>query len=130
MPSSTLRRGSLDWGWRLAALWFGVLAGPLMWATLLETNYALSYVACEQKHEWMLYVSAAAAIGVIALAALGLWRARPAGLDDSEPSTDPRETAVTRSRFMVIGGLAFCAWFTLVILATEIPVVVLKPCTP
>ena len=31
---------------------------------------------------------------------------------------------------MAIGGLALCAWFALVILATEIPVLVLKPCTP
>jgi len=31
---------------------------------------------------------------------------------------------------MVIGGLALCLWFTLVILATEIPVLVLHPCTP
>lgn len=101
-----------------------------MWATLLETNYSLSYVACEQKREWMLYVSAAIAIGVIAVAALGLWRARPPGFDDAEPSVEPHDTAVVRARFMVVGGLALCAWFTLVILATEIPVIALKPCTP
>ena len=35
-----------------------------------------------------------------------------------------------RARFMAIGGLALCAWFALVIIATEIPVLVLHPCTP
>ena len=130
MPSSTLRHGSLDWGWRLAALWTGVLAGPVVWAALLETNYAMSYVACEQRHTWMLHLATVVAVALIGLAAFGLWRARPPGHDDAEPSIDPRETAVMRSRFMVIGGLAFCAWFTLVILATAIPVFILPPCTP
>jgi hypothetical protein len=111
-------------------MWIGVLAGPVVWATLLETNYVLSYVACEQRHTWMLHLATVVAVGLIALAALGLWRARPPGSDDGEPSIDPRETAVMRSRFMVVGGLALCAWFTLVILATAIPAIVLKPCTP
>jgi len=130
MPSSTLRRGSLDWGGRLASLWIGVLAGPVLWATNLEVVYALSYNACEQKNAWMLHLSTGVSIALIALAAWNLWRARPEGVDDAEPSTDPRETAVVRARFMTIGGLALCAWFALVILATDIPVMVLKPCTP
>jgi hypothetical protein len=125
-----LPRGSLDWGWRLASLWIGVLAGPVVWAALLETNYVLAYVACEQRHKWMLHLSSASAIVLIALAAFLLWRAAPPMGDEGEPSTDPRDTAVVRARFMVIGGLAFCAWFTLVILATEIPAIVLRPCTP
>src|SRR3954467_9115620 len=130
MPSSTLDRGSLDWGRRLAVLWPGVLGGPVVWAALLETNCVLSYVACEQRHSWMLHLATAIAVGLIALAAFGLWRAAPPGTDEGEPSIDPRETAVIRARFMVIGGLAMCAWFALVILATDIPVIVLPPCTP
>ena len=130
MPSSTLRRGSLDWGPRLAALWTGVLTGPIVWAANLQVNYTLSYVACEQRHEWMLHLTAAVSITLIALAALTLWRARPPGFDDGEPSAEPAHTAIVRARFMVVGGLALCAWFTLVILATDIPVMVLKPCTP
>jgi hypothetical protein len=30
---------------------------------------------------------------------------------------------------MALGGLALCAWFALVILATAIPVLFLHPCT-
>jgi hypothetical protein len=117
----------------MATLWIGVLAGPLAWAALLETNYVLSYVACEQRHEWMLHMTTAIALTLIAGAAWLTWRASPAALHyegEREPSTDPAETAVIRARFMAIGGLVLCAWFALVILATEIPVLVLKPCTP
>jgi hypothetical protein len=130
MPSSTLHRGSLDWGWRLAALWAGVLAGPIVWAANLETNYALSYVACEQRHSWMLHLTASVSVALIALAAFAAWKAAPEGSNDEAASIDPRETAVLRGRFMAMGGLALCAWFAIVILATDIPVMVLQPCTP
>ena len=129
MQLSTSPRGSLDWGPRLAAFWIGLLAGPLVWAALLETNYVLSYVACEQRHTWMLHLSTAVALTVVALAAWTAWRAAPPLGDESGASTDPRETAVRRARFMAYGGLALCAWFFLVILATEVPAVILPPCS-
>jgi hypothetical protein len=140
MPSSTLRHESFSWGRRLAALWIGVLAGPVAWAALLETNYVLSYVACEQpalsgaegRHTWMLHLATVVALAIVAAAALAAWRAAPPLEDgaDDEPSIDPAETAVSRARFMARAGLALCAWFAIVILATEIPVLVVKPCTP
>lgn len=132
MPSSTLRHESFDQGPRLAALWIGMLAGPLAWAALLETNYVLSYVACEQRRTWMLHLTAAIALALVAGGAGLSWRAAPPPGDDGEhlPSFDPVETAVVRARFMAIAGLVLCAWFALVIVATEIPVLVLKPCTP
>lgn len=107
-----------------------MLAGPVVWAANLQVNYTLSYVSCEQRHSWMLHLTTLASVVLIGLAALALWRARPGGTDDSAPSIDPRDTAVVRARFMVVGGLAFCAFFALVILATDVPVLVLKPCTP
>jgi hypothetical protein len=128
MPSSTLDRGSLDWGPRLAALWIGVLAGPLAWAALLETNYVLSYVACESRHTWMLHLATAAALTVIAVAALGAWRAAPTAATEDTATFDARETALIRARFMAIGGLALCGFFAIAVIATEIPVLVLPPC--
>jgi hypothetical protein len=107
-----------------------MLAGPLVWATLLETNYVLSYVACEQRQSWMLHLAALVALGLIGLAAFASWRAAPPMGSEDGPSMDPRETAVVRARFMVISGLALCAGFALVIIATEIPVLLLHPCTP
>jgi hypothetical protein len=133
MPSSTLRHGSFDAVGRVAALWIGVLAGPVAWAALLETNYILSYVACEQRQTWMLHLAAVVAVAAVAGGAALTWRAAPHGLSyegEGEPSTDPADTALVCARFMAIGGLALCAWFALVIIAMEIPILVLKPCTP
>jgi hypothetical protein len=128
-----LGHGSFDGGGRITALWIGVLAGPAAWSALLETNYILSYVACEQRQTWMLHLAAGVALAVVAGAAALTWRAAPHGLSyqrDRETSTDPVETTIICARFMAIGGLALCAWFALVIIAMEIPVVVLTPCTP
>jgi hypothetical protein len=129
MRSSTSDRGSLDWGRRLLALWIGVLAGPLVWASLLQTNYTMSYVACEQRHTRMLHLATAVALALIALAALTTWRAAPPLGHHELPSVDPDETALLRARFMVIGGLALCVFFALVIVATAIPALVLNPCS-
>jgi len=109
-------------------LWAGILTGPLAWAALLQTNYVLSYVACEQRHTWMLHLSTFIALALVGAAAFGVWRAMPVIDDDEHASIDPEGTRVLRRRFMALAGLAFCAWFAIVILATEIPVLVLQPC--
>jgi hypothetical protein len=125
-----LRHGSFSQGTRLAALWTGILAGPLTWAALLETNYVLSYVACEQRGAWMLHLAAGIALALIGAAAVIAWMAAsPLGAGDV-PSTVPGDAAAARARFMAVTALGLCAWFALVVLATEIPVLVLHPCTP
>jgi hypothetical protein len=115
---------------RLAALWFGLFAGPLAWAGLLETDYVLSYVACEQRQTWMLHLSAGVALAFVAAGALSSWRAAPPPRPDDTTSLCSVDTAEVRARFMATGGLVLSSWFALVILATEIPALVLHPCTP
>jgi hypothetical protein len=115
---------------RLAAQWIGLFAGPLAWAALLETNYVLSYVACEHRQTWMLDLSACVALALVAAGAVSSWRAAPPSRSDDTTSSHPVETAEVRARFMATGGLVLSAWFALVILATEIPALVLHPCTP
>jgi hypothetical protein len=124
MPSSISHHESSSRGRRLAALWAGLAAGPLAWAVLLETNYALSYVACEQRHTWMLHLAAATALLLIGLGALAARAATPSMQNDAAPSV-----AEARARFMAVGGLILCAWFAVLIVATEIPVLILHPCT-
>jgi hypothetical protein len=101
-----------------------------VWAALLETNYVLSYVACEQRHTWMLHLTTLVALALIGTAAFLAWRAAPPLRAGEQPSSDPASIAVDRARSMAIGGLALCVWFAIVIIATDVPVEVLKVCTP
>jgi hypothetical protein len=110
-------------------LWAGILTGPLAWGALLQVNYVLSYVACEQQHKWMLHVATLAALALVGAAATACWRAAPPLHDDEHASDDPEIARLLRRRFMALAGLALCAWFAIVILATEIPALVQHPCT-
>jgi hypothetical protein len=99
----------------------------LAWAALLQVNYVLSYVSCETRSTWMLHLSAAIALAVVALGALAARRAWTTVSSDQSPLDD---AGFGLTRAMALSGLVLCAWFALVIVATEVPVLVLRPCTP
>jgi len=127
MPSSTSRPA-----WhsptRTAALWAGVLTGPIVWLTMLEVNYLLTYVACETGRKWFMHVAVLVAIVLVAASGFIAWMYGPPG--DPEIDTPPvtRATSEQRARWMALYGVASSAWFIIVILANEIPILVLKAC--
>ena len=132
MASSTSFRGSSEAHERsrVFALWTGVLAGPAVWLTLLEANYVLSHVACEMRQTWFLHVNTIVAVGLVAAAGLWAWRAAHRPRDWSEPLTAPvsPETCDLRARWMSRVAAVSSAWFILVIIAMEVPAIVLRPC--
>ena len=129
MSSSTLRPVSHE-RWRLAALWSGLLTGPLAWLALLEVNYVLAYVACESRHTWFMHLATAVAATVVAIAGIAAWRASDGDITAEERLTEPDsdETHRQRSRWMSMAGVLTSAWFLLVILVSEIPILVLQEC--
>lgn len=132
MPSSTSHPGFREAHERrrVFALWTGVLAGPLVWLMLLETNYVLSYVACETRQTWFMHLAALISIALVAAAGAWAWQAGQGPRDLPESLTAPvsPETCDARMRWMGHIAVASSVWFIIVIIATEIPVVVLKPC--
>ena len=129
MPSSISRPVSHE-RWRLAALWAGLLTGPIVWLALLELNYVLAYVACETRSTWFMHLGIAAAVLLVAGAGYAAWAASYGHILADETRTLPLsdETRVQRSRWMSLAGVAFSLWFILVILAMEVPLVVLREC--
>lgn len=112
------------------ALWLGLLAGPVVWLSLLQTNYVLAYVACETGRTWFMHAATALAAIIVAAAGYGAWRASDGPIMAEEKLSDPLddETHRQRARWMSFAGVAFSAWFIIVILATEIPIIVLQEC--
>jgi hypothetical protein len=127
MASSTSRHAWHE-PWRNAALWTGLLAGPIVFLTLLEAVYVMSYVSCETRHTWFLHVAVLTAAILVAAAAWTAWRCGPP--EDAQPRTAPvtRATAEARARWMALAGVGLSIWFILAIVAMEIPIVVLKTC--
>jgi hypothetical protein len=113
---------------RTARLLIGILAGPLAWAAVLQANYVMSYVACEQRSTWFLHATMLAAAALVGLAAWLAWRSGPPAANGSgQPPVTP-QTAESRARWMSLSGVVLSLWFLAVILAMEIPVLVLRPC--
>ena len=129
MPSSTSRPVSHE-RWRLAALWAGLLAGPLAWLTLLQVNYLFAYVACEVQRTWFMHLASAIAILLVGGAGFAAWRASHGEMTAAETLTHPLsdETRKQRSRWMSLAGVACSIWFVVVIVAMEVPIIVLKEC--
>jgi hypothetical protein len=129
MPSFISRPVSHE-RWRLAALWAGLLTGPIVWLALLELNYVLAYVACETRSTWFMHSAIGAAVLLVAGAGYAAWAASYGHILADETRTLPLsdETRVQRSRWMSLAGVAFSLWFILVILAMEVPLVMLREC--
>jgi hypothetical protein len=109
-------------------LWTGILAGPIVWMGLLEVQYVLSYVACEMRQTWFLHVATALAVVLVGVAGWLAWRSGPAESDGRRSPPVTRSTSESRARWMSLAGVILSAWFILVILSMEIPIVVLQTC--
>lgn len=115
---------------RALPLWLGILAGPLAWLSLLQWNYVASYVSCETRQTWFLH--AATLLALALTAAAGAWAWRTGGglsVDPREP-TEPLGDATRAARTLWMARLAalFSAWFVIVMLAMEVPILILETC--
>jgi hypothetical protein len=127
MPSSTSPRAWHD-VWRELALWIGVLTGPVVFLTALEVNYVLTYVACETQQTWFMHAAVLVAAALVGASGWLAWTHGPAHSDRRPTPPATPETTENRARWMSIAGVLTAAWFVLVILSFEIPVLVLGPC--
>jgi hypothetical protein len=130
MRSSTLDPASHERP-RLLALWTGMLAGPIVFLMLLELNYVLSYVSCETRQTWFLHLATVVAALLVGAAGGWGWSAAIGDPMQEEPETTPPlsvRTARQRVRWMAVASLGMSLWFILVILAMDVPVLVLKTC--
>jgi hypothetical protein len=119
MPSSTspLESGDRPRRGRLAALHAGPIVPPIAWLLSLQLGYALSYAACGAQTRWFLHLAVLGPLVLIAASAYGIWQAHRSREDDEHWPT-----------WLAYLGLMSCAWFALVIVATDIPTMVLSPC--
>jgi hypothetical protein len=132
MRSSTSSLASRDHHDRLRvlALWTGALAGPVVMLVLLQTNYVLSYVACERKQTWFIHAATVLAALIVAVAGGWAWRAGGGPMAPADAETPPLSegTSHGRTRWMAYFALTTSIWFVIVILSMLLPVAVLETC--
>lgn len=106
-------------------LWLAVLAGPAAWALQLQINYSLTATACAIGGKTLLHL---VSLGSLLLALAGAflawrwWKKLPEG------STERGDAEESRCRFMALSGVVSCAFFALVIVASEVPNWTLRVC--
>lgn len=127
MPSSIWRPDSGNRR-RHLALWAGLIGPPVLWLTLLETDYLLAYAACSSQQTWFLYVAIAASCALAATAGFAGWRMGPPEDRDERSAPWTVRTREIRARWMSVSAVALTLWFLIVMLAMAIPVVVLRAC--
>lgn len=127
MPSSIWRPDSSN-RWRHLALWTGLLGPALLWLTLLETNYAFAYNACDEGTKGFLFALIGVTMALGAAAGVAAWKTGPP--EDSEERSEPwtLKTREVRARWMSIAAVAFTAWFLIVMVAMMVPPLVLGAC--
>ena len=111
---------------RLGAQWAAIVVGPLAWLVFLEAEYALVPWACDRAggHRGVLYVVAVVMLAAtLAAGALGWRQWNAAG---RRPADEP--PPVGRAAFMALTGLGISLLFALAIVASAIPLFLLKPC--
>src|SRR6266496_691270 len=81
------------------ALWIGIVAGPIAWASDLQIKYAIVVYVCRNHAFWLMWLVTLGALLIIAFGGFCAWR----GWTDSTPQV----------RFMALGGLAINALFAL-----------------
>jgi hypothetical protein len=104
-----------------AALWYGVLVGPFAWALDLEASYMMVQTACDSRQPLLLHLASLVTLLACLAGLLVSWRAwtRLAGEEGS--STSRGTPTGSRQRFMAASGIVLSIGFSLVIVATEIP---------
>ena len=107
---------------RLAAAWTVLLAGPVVWLALLQTNYALVSTTCRTGRS-VLWVVGGGAMVAVAVAIALAWRAARA-----PRGTPPTERVSHATVFLARVGIALGLGFGVVIVATMLPTFILGPC--
>lgn len=136
MPSSILPRASSNRR-RGALLWAGVIAAPVLWLALLQTNYVLAYPTCAARSNTWLYISSGVALGLMVLLALGvrhIWRTDPpeqragAGRIGEQRDAVGEDASAAARHFVTVVAVFTTGLCLLLVIGTALPPFILRPC--
>jgi hypothetical protein len=108
-----------------AALWWGVLAGPISFALNEVLSYAIVQHACSTQHYRLLHFYSA--LGIL-LAISGFITARSCYVRVPKSASLEEGNPYSRARWMAIYGMAGSLMFVIVNIALSIPKGIMNPC--
>ena len=108
----------------IAALWWGILIGPVAWALDQGISYAIDQHTCSTGHFYLLHVISAVTFVLAMTGALVARQQLVYVRDANDEGGSPRD----RSWFMAWLGILMSLVFALAIVALVVTKVVLSPC--
>ena len=106
-------------------LTLAMLTPPVAWLTHLSLSYALVPSFCLSGDKTPLHLATISFLGIVALA--GIY-SRSATKKLGSGPTDGPDSTITRMRFMALAGVVFAITFAILILANEVPNLILRGC--
>jgi hypothetical protein len=101
----------------------GVVVPPLAWFVQLQANYALASWACRAGHQFVSVLVVLAALVLTAGAGVLAYQSWPA-----EEGFAGEPQRIEGARLLALLALASSLSFVLVLLASAIPIFILRPC--
>jgi hypothetical protein len=101
----------------------GIFIPPLAWLVHLQANYAIAGWACRPGHRVVSVIVALAALGMSLAAGAVAWRHWPG---DATLAGEPQR--IEGARLLALLALASSLSFAVVLVASAIPVFILRPC--
>lgn len=101
-----------------------------MWLALLAIAFVVAVGACHSGGRWRLHALIVGGLAAVAASGYLAWtsaRGR-AFADESQAPPLSDDTRRQRTQWMRLAGLASSLWFLLVILAMEVPLLILGEC--
>lgn len=129
---------SATYSGQLRSLWFGLLAGPIVWTIYFLLGYGLIESVCKLGLlESRILGLATVSTVIVGLTVLALLITLYAGflayrnwqrIKDDELDGSQSDRPEENSRFMALAGLLLSGLFSLTILLTGVPAFILPPC--
>jgi hypothetical protein len=101
----------------------GVFVPPLVWLMHLQANYALASWACRPGHRYVSVLVVVVAVVLTAGAGALAWRSWPS---DEPVAGEPQR--IEGGRLLALLALASSLSFLVVLVASAIPIFILRPC--
>jgi hypothetical protein len=109
-----------------ATLFVGVLVPPAVWLAHLMASFAASEALCARGYGVVLHLLSLVAIALAVGAGLLALRNFHGTGDEANPDEGG---TLARSKFLAVAGIASSAFFTLALIAADIPNWMLGPCS-
>jgi hypothetical protein len=109
----------------ITTLFLGLLLPPAAWLAHLSASFTLTEHLCSSSQFWLLHLVTLVTFVIAAVGGLLAWRN---WRDTGRAHSPDAAGTIARSNFLAVAGMASGVFFSIAILAAELPNWMISPC--